>query len=452
MASTLTGLGRLPLPAVVDGEVRRSSDECTERALRLAGGLRSLGVQPGDVVAFDAPPGEPALLAYAACWALGATAAPLHHRLSAVERAALLDRLKPVAVLGPDLPDADAADPVRADDDAVAVLLATSGSSGQPKLVRHTFGALAYKAGLMTGVHGLRPTDTVLMPAPMAHISGLLNGLLLPAAAGMTVVFLPRWDAGHALDLIAGHAVSFMIGPPTYFVQLMRAPAFAREDVCSLRLLSCGGAGVTERFCRSASAALGARVKRTYGSTEAPTVTTSYADDPVELGWTTDGRPVGDVELRVDPATGELSVRGRELFAGYTDAGPTAQALSADGWFRTGDRARVDGGWLTILGRLRDTIIRGGENVDPVEVETVCAAMPGVHQAVVVGYPDDVMGERVGLVVVADAPPGVEAVRRHCAEAGLASFKQPERVLALDEVPVLTVGKPDRAALRRLLA
>jgi cyclohexanecarboxylate-CoA ligase len=452
VASTLTGLGRLPLPAVVDGEVRRSSDECTERALRLAGGLRSLGVQPGDVVAFDAPPGEPALLAYAACWALGATAAPLHHRLSAVERAALLDRLKPVAVLGPDLPDAAAADPVRADDDAVAVLLATSGSSGQPKLVRHTFGALAYKAGLMTGVHGLRPTDTVLMPAPMAHISGLLNGLLLPAAAGMTVVFLPRWDAGHALDLIAGHAVSFMIGPPTYFVQLMRAPAFAREDVCSLRLLSCGGAGVTERFCRSASAALGARVKRTYGSTEAPTVTTSYADDPVELGWTTDGRPVGDVELRVDRATGELSVRGRELFAGYTDAGPTAQALSADGWFRTGDRARVDGVWLTILGRLRDTIIRGGENVDPVEVETVCAAMPGVHQAVVVGYPDDVMGERVGLVVVADAPPGVEAVRRHCAEAGLASFKQPERVLALDEVPVLTVGKPDRAALRRLLA
>jgi acyl-CoA synthetase (AMP-forming)/AMP-acid ligase II len=232
---------------------------------------------------------------------------------------------------------------------------------------------------------------------------------------------------------------------------MMSSPRFAAQRVASVRLISCGGAGVTPEFARRASDVFGAVVKRTYGSTEAPTMTTSYAGDPAERGWTTDGRPVGDVELRVDPVTGELSVRGRELFTSYDDPDVTAQALDDDGWFRTGDRARVDDGWLTILGRLGDTIIRGGENVDPAEVEAVCASLPGVAQTVVVGYPDEEMGERVGLVVVGRAP-SADEVRAHCAAAGLARFKTPERVLAVAEMPILTVGKPDRSALSLLLS
>jgi cyclohexanecarboxylate-CoA ligase len=305
---------------------------------------------------------------------------------------------------------------------------------------------LAYKGALMAAAHGLTPEDVVLMPAPLAHVSGLLNAVLVPAAAGMRVVLLQRWSAELALELVEREGVTFMVGPPTYFVQMRAEPGFAPSRVASLRLLSCGGAGVTADFARETADVFGCVVKRTYGSTEAPTVTTSYAGDPPDRGWETDGRPVGDVELRVDAE--ELLVRGSELFSAYDDG----TGRDAEGWFRTGDRARVDeDGWLVCLGRLGDTIIRGGENVDPAEVEVVCARLPGVRQAVVVGVPDPVMGERVGLVVVADSAPSSELVREHCAREGLARFKTPEVVLAVRELPTLTVGKPDKATLRGLL-
>jgi cyclohexanecarboxylate-CoA ligase len=338
---------------------------------------------------------------------------------------------------------------IRIDVPQLATILATSGSSGRPKLVLHTSAGLAYKARLMADVHGLTADDVVLMPAPLAHVSGLLNGVLVPGAAGMTTVLMRRWSPAAALDLIERERVTFMIGPPTYFVQLLGSPAFHPERVASVRLISCGGAGVTPEFAERAADAFSAVVKRTYGSTEAPTVTTSYAGDPLERGWTTDGRPVGDVELRVDEATGELLVRGRELFAAYDDPAQTQAALSPDGWFRTGDRARLDDGWLTVLGRFGDTIIRGGENVDPREVESVCASISGAAQVVVVGYPDEEMGERIGLVVIGREPT-IDEVRAHCAAAGLARFKTPDRVLTVTDMPILTVGKPDRAALAKM--
>ena len=444
-------LSRLPLPRVTEDGLTAGRAELTERALGVARWIAGHGVGRGDVVAFPAPPTTSAVVAYAACWALGAVAAPLHHRLSERERADLVARLQPALTLPERPPVGRPVDPVYVRGGDVAVLLTTSGSSGAPKIVRHTHRALAYKARVMVAAHGLGADDTVLMPAPMAHVSGLQNGLLLPGAAGMRTVFLPRWDPAVALELIEQERVSFMIGPPTFFVQMLGCPAFSADRVRSLRLLSCGGAGVTEEFCRTAAEAFGARVKRTYGSTEAPTVTTSQADDPVEQGWRSDGRAVGAAEVRVEDATGQILVRGPELFAGYADAAQTAAVLDPDGWFATGDRGRLDDGWLTVLGRIGDTVIRAGENVEPAEVEAVCEQLATVRQAVVVGYPDDVMGERVGLVVVADDPPSLERVRAHCEAAGLARFKWPERVVAVDELPVLTVGKPDRAALRRLL-
>jgi cyclohexanecarboxylate-CoA ligase len=267
----------------------------------------------------------------------------------------------------------------------------------------------------------------------------------------MTTVLMERWSATDALDLIERESVTFMIGPPTYFVQMMAAADFTPERVRTVRLISCGGAGVDAGFAHRAADTFGAVVKRTYGSTEAPTVTTSHVGDPIELGWTTDGRPVGDVQLRVDAATGELSVRGSELFLGYDDAEATEAAVDPDGWFRTGDRAEITDGWLTMLGRLGETIIRGGENVDPHEVEQICASLPEVGQVVVVGYPDEAMGERIGLIVVGRQP-SLDEVRAHCAAGGLARFKTPERVLAVAEIPILTVGKPDRATLRNWLA
>lgn len=446
--------GSKPPSVYVNGR-RFTSESVQELAHRFGHGLLRHGIHVGDKVLFQVPPCLEAVIAFHGCWSIGAVAVPVHHRFSPSEVRTLMARLSPkVALFGPEQVNeviSDAiAQTVHVEPTSPAVILATSGSSGIPKLVIHSHAGLAYKGSLMATVHGLTSDDVVLMPAPMGHISGLLSGVLVPGAAGMAATFMKQWDAAAALDRITRLKVTFMVGPPVYFSQLARTPSFSPVSVGSLRLISCGGTDVTTEFARHTAQALTAVVKRTYGSTEAPSVSTSHAEDPPERGWSTDGRPTGSAELQVDPVSGELLVRGPELFKGYHDREGTQQGVDEDGWFRTGDRASIDGGWLTILGRLTDLLIRGGENVDPREVESVCAEMVGVEQAVVVGYPDEDMGERVGVVLVADRRIDLSSVRNHCSACGLARYKTPERVLQLDEVPLLSFGKPDRAALREL--
>jgi acyl-CoA synthetase (AMP-forming)/AMP-acid ligase II len=332
--------------------------------------------------------------------------------------------------------------------------------------VLHTHRGLSWKASLMTRVHGLGPGDAVLVPAPMAHISGLLNGVLVPGAAGMRSVVMRRFDPERALALVAGERISFMAGPPTFFIAMGGArggPSGSGADVSSVRLISSGGASVTPAFIEETARIFDCRVKRTYGSTEAPTVTTSTNDDPFEIARDTDGRAIGRVELRIsDPETGarittgsagELWVRGPEMFAGYADAVQTAAVIAPGGWFRTGDLATVDGeGWLRIVGRLKDVIIRGGENISASEVEAALEAHPDVRHAVVVGYPDPLMGERVAAFVESIAPFDVEECRRWFTSRGIATFKTPEKVVRLERLPLLGSGKADRAGLARQAA
>jgi acyl-CoA synthetase (AMP-forming)/AMP-acid ligase II len=171
---------------------------------------------------------------------------------------------------------------------------------------------------------------------------------------------------------------------------------------------------------------------------------------------------VGAVELRVvDPVThrrrppgrvGEVWIRGPELFAGYADAADTAGSVHR-GWFRSGDLGVLDGGgWLQITGRIKELIIRGGENISSAEVERALELLPGGAQAVVVGRPDERLGERVAAFVVGPGPIDVEECQRWFAELGVARFKTPEFVMTLDHLPLLAAGKPDREALRALAA
>jgi acyl-CoA synthetase (AMP-forming)/AMP-acid ligase II len=265
---------------------------------------------------------------------------------------------------------------------------------------------------------------------------------------------------------VADERISFMAGPPTFFIAMggaLGGAADARTDVSTVRLISSGGASVTPAFIEETARIFDCRVKRTYGSTEAPTVTTSTNDDPFEIARDTDGRAIGRVELRIsDPETGarlptgsagELWVRGPEMFAGYADAAQTAAVIATGGWFRTGDLATVDGeGWLRIVGRLKDVIIRGGENISASEVEAALEAHPDVRHAVAVGYPDPLMGERVAAFVESTAPFDLEACRRWFTSRGIATFKTPEKVVRLERLPLLGSGKADRAALRRQAA
>jgi cyclohexanecarboxylate-CoA ligase len=432
----------------------------------IAGGLAALGAGPGSTVAWQLANGWAAVGLFRACWRLGAVAAPIHHLAGAADVEAMLGRLDPAVFVadeialpsGPPILHA----PVPVDPASLAVALGTSGSTGTPKVALHTHRALVHKTRTMIAVHDLGPDDAVLMPAPMAHISGLLNGVLL-AAAHLRVVPMAKWEPGLALDIIERERITFMVGPPAFFVSLMNAPTFAPERVESLRQISCGGAGVTPAFITSASATLGCRLKRAYGSTEAPTIATSTLADTAERAATTDGRPVGQVELRaVDPATGldvrtgeagELLVRGPELFVGYDDPAATGAAFAEGGWFRTGDLATIDDeGWLTIVGRIKDVIIRAGENIATMEIESVLEAHPAVREAVVVGEPDLRLGERVCAFVVLDEPFTLDDCRRWFDEREVTRFKWPERIEAIDELPLLGSGKPDKAALRARLA
>jgi cyclohexanecarboxylate-CoA ligase len=469
---------------VADSQHRADRATTAQLVAAVAGGLRACGITRGDTVAWQLPNCLEAHLLFRACWRLGAVALPVHHLAGPADVDRMLAAVEPKVVFSCEgYPAAErhgvrpaqsgkpgwdamcAAPPVvspKARGSDLAVALFTSGSTGEPKVVLHTHRALSYKAITLVAAHGLTAADTVLTPAPLSHISGLLSGVLIPAAAGMRVTLMERWDPERAIDLVRRDRVTFMAGPPTFFSSMASAPNFSSGATQSMRLLSCGAMTVSPEFVAATADAFGARVKRTYGSTEAPNVTTSTWGDPEERARETDGRAVGSVELRIlDPGTGrpvaagvpgELVLRGPELFCGYADPAQTTAAMTR-GWYRTGDLATVDAdGWLTIVGRLRELIIRGGENIVPAEVERELEAHPSIAQAVVVGYPDDRLGQRVAACVVARAPFDVEECRTWFASRGMARFKTPERVVVVDSLPVLSLGKPDRKAVTALVS
>lgn len=445
---------------VVAGARRLSSVTVESDVAAVAGGLRRRGVGPGDPVVLRLPIGPEAVVAYRACWRLGAVAVAVHHRAGDRALAAATESAPAVVLDGVDAlgaVGAEGSDPVLAGSGPTpaghetALVLLTSGSTGPPGSVPHTHAGLAYKVEQLLDVHGLGPDDVVLMPAPLAHVSGLLHGVLVPGVAGMKAVLMDRWSPGDALDLIESEQVTYMVGPPTFFLGLMEAPDFRPERVASLRVLSVGGAGISSGFVERATARLRCVVKRSYGSTEAPTVATSrHDDDPARMA-TTDGRAFGATELRVD-GRGQLLVRGPEVSPAHVDE---------EGWYATGDLARMEDGWVTVIGRMDDRIIRGGENIDPSEVEGILEAHDAVAQAVVVGEPDARLGQRVVAFVVpaGDGSAGEAGDpfadrrewRRWFAEQGAADYTVPERIVTEGSLPTLASGKPDRAALVRRL-
>jgi acyl-CoA synthetase (AMP-forming)/AMP-acid ligase II len=246
-------------------------------------------------------------------------------------------------------------------------------------------------------------------------------------------------------------------GSTYFFTSLLDSPGFGPEHIELMRFIGLGGSPIPDAVAERADK-LGISLVRSYGCTEHPSVTGSAHADPREKRIHTDGCPLDWVEVRIVDESGhdvevgqpgEILSRGPDRFAGYTDPALSDDSIDADGWFRTGDVGVLDAdGYLTITDRVKDVIIRGGENISAAEIEAVLEAHPDVRHAVAVGQPDPVMGERV--VAFVEAPSGLDlaACRDWFARQGVARFKTPERVEVVDALPLLASGKPDRAALR----
>lgn len=337
--------------------------------------------------------------------------------------------------------------------ESVAWLAYTSGTTGRPKGAVHTEATMAMMADGFLRRYGLGPDDVVLVAAPVGHAVGFVYGVELALKAMCPMVLMPTWDPAAFAQLIVGHRCTFVAAPTPFLFDVVEyAERHGATELESLRVFLCGGAPVSAALLERARRSL-PRTDATayYGTSECGGVTTCPPDAPEEKKMTTDGRPLSGMEVRL--LDGELQVRGPQIASGYWGARETSR-FRTDGWVATGDEATVDAeGYVRIVGRLDDRIVRGGVNISPVEIESVLATHPQVRDVAVGGAVDPRLGERLAALVVANGPaPTLDDLREHCRAAGLAKVKWPDFLIPVAALPRSPSGKVLRAALRQLLA
>jgi cyclohexanecarboxylate-CoA ligase len=335
--------------------------------------------------------------------------------------------------------------------DETRFLMYTSGTTARPKGCIHSDRTLLAECDAQATYHQLGTDEVFVMPSPVAHVSGLLYGLLLPVFLGATSVLMPRWDATRFLALVESERGTFSGGATPFLAGVIDHPDLDRYDISSLWLFPCGGADVPPDLIRRAIERLGIRTGRGYGSTEFPSITSAAGPGETdEKRAETDGRPIGVNEVRI--SGGEVEARGPELFLGYADPALDADGFTADRWFRTGDLGVVDAdGYLTITGRRKDIIIRSGENISARELEDILHAHPKIAAVAVVAVHDDRTGERACACVVphdhADLPTLADlATFLH--EQQVSRHKGPEQLAIFPELPLTASGKVDKSNLR----
>ncbi len=475
--------------AVVLGTERITYAQLWEQARRYASVLRSAGVGPGDKVAMLVPNVPDFPRVYYAALTLGAVVVPVHALLVAREighvlrdsEAKVLVAAAPLlaggvpaaaaagvpllAVLGGegvdrlDLLAADAppvVSYVERDPQDDAVILYTSGTTGSPKGARltqlnMTMNAIVSAASVMF----LTPEDNLLGCLPLFHSFGQTCTMNAGFFAGATVVMLPRFDGAAAIEKIVTEKVNVFMGVPTMYIALLAA---ARNDARrpQLRMAVSGGSSLPVAVIDKFAEVFDAQIYEGYGLSETSPVATFnqpvFGRKPGTVGraiWGVQAEIAaaeveGRIELLPVDTLGEVVIRGHNVFAGYLNNPEATAAVMVDGWFRTGDLGVTDAdGFLSIVDRKKDLILRGGYNVYPREVEEVLAGHPGVAQVAVVGFPNEVHGEEICAVVVRspegldlDAPTLIQWSRQL-----LGRYKYPRRVEFVDSLPMGPSGK-----------
>jgi long-chain acyl-CoA synthetase len=389
----------------------------------------------------------------------GATVAPLNPLLTDDERGRVLAHLRPKLVL--DSIDDERADEASAPTTAPALVLYTSGSSGLPRGAVLSHQAVAFSSHSWSGpVMALTPDDKVLAVLPFSHSYGLNGALLAPLLAGASVVVLERFVPDDVLNAIARHRVTVFPAVATMFRRLLDSPLLAGADLSSLRLALSGAAPCPWELAKEWRRRTGVRILRGYGMTELFRPISYRADDAAELPDAI-GRPVPGVQVRVVdddraplPAdqVGELEIRSPAVMDGYLDAPEDTRAVLEDGWFKTGDLVTLSAeGFVRIVGRKRELILRGGYSVFPAEVEAALLTHPAVGEAAVIGIESAQLGEEVVAFATlrAGAAARPDELIAHCKER-LAAYKYPRHVVILDQLPKGATGKILKSRLASL--
>jgi acyl-CoA synthetase (AMP-forming)/AMP-acid ligase II len=336
----------------------------------------------------------------------------------------------------------------------------TSGSTGRAKGVVQTEEALRYACARTIEVNGLAPGDAVAAIVPLSSTAAFCFGVYLSLMLGGPLVLMDRWDPARAVARMAETDARWTMCVPTMALQMGSAAAGSRA-LAGVRSVTVGGGPMDRAALARAEQSLGTKILRVFGMSECLGHTSPSPEDPEEIRLGRDGRPFAGTELRAVDAsgavlgpgeTGHAQVRGPSLFLGYARDGKVEPAaLTADGFFPTGDLlATSDDGTVTIMGREKDVIIRGGRNIDITEIERAVAGHPRVEQACVVPVPDEVLGERVALLAVTRDGTELDlaSVTAFLDEHGLSKTKWPEYVFTVDGLPQTKVGKLDRKGAR----
>jgi cyclohexanecarboxylate-CoA ligase len=500
--------------AIVDRRWRLTYADLERLAHRAACGLMHLGVGPGEVVSIQLPNWAEWLILHCAATKIGAVTNSIGAVYREREMGYILDcaetsvmvipdtfrgfcytdmltqlvprlpKLHHILVVGDNVPDGmrsfgefldtpweerysayDVAG-LRPEPNRVTTLLFTSGTEATPKGVMHTHNTLDVATRQVRDSFALTGDDIVFMASPIGHITAVLFAARLPLMYGMTTVWQEHWNAEAAVDLIAREGCTVTFSATPFLHGLVHASNANRETLKTFRLFSCGGAPIPRELVMRAEREHSFLVAAGYGSSEAILNSAITMDAPLARRYSTDGRIVPGVEARiVDPDTGaikasgeegELQVRTPALFAGYyRDPARTQQVVSPERWYSTGDLCTLDTeGYLSVVGRKKDMIIRGGANISAREIEELLFTHPKVANVACVAMPDPVLAERVCAFVV--CVPGEALTFNEMVtflkDKRIAAWKLPERLEVRDAFPMTPSGKVQKYLLRQEIA
>ncbi|WP_280296828.1 class I adenylate-forming enzyme family protein [Nocardia abscessus] len=466
-------------PCIADDRAQLDNATFAKRVRRAAAVLYAHGIREGDVVALVLPNRIEFVVILFAAWRLGAAVTPVKPdatfdeiryqvedcaaKVVVTEGGRGAGTLDSAEVAGPEgehehtAPEAVALDPA-----APALIIYTSGTTGQPKGVVLDHANVAAMCEMLVEVLALNDTDHSLLILPLFHVNGIVVSVLSPLLAGGRATIAGRFSASAFFDVVERVRPTYFSAVPAVYAMLVAQPASRRPDTSSLRRVICGAAPMPAELIARFETRFGVPIVEGYGLSEGTCASTLNPPGgprkPGTVGLPLPGQTVAimDAEggLVADGASGEVVIRGANVMRGYLGRPEATAQTVVDGWLHTGDVGYFDpDGYLVLVDRIKDMIIRGGENIYPKEIENVLHTHPAVLEAAVVGAPDPVLGEVpvAHVVTMPDARVGADELAQHCRKS-LARTKVPVSIEIVEALPRNPVGKIDKRKLRALVA